>query len=359
MDGVASSSRRPGGQPNDKITMHYFQTFGSDRQIVVDPLVVELLFLARWRQVPVRLFPCKYSTTKNFGTLPTLVSRSIGVVRRDEALATMSRLANVEDSPTEKAFTSLVRCRLGNVIEAVLWNDVGVYEDYTFPALVRSMVLGWFVAWREKRWRAAMPPHSVHAALLDLRSTLAALAEHLGQADSFRLASQRSNATEIGNVDDLSGLDATAFAHLAVLYSIPCEFNSYLHKVLSEFPSLADYCDRMQERLAVWPGKSIPPNFLGALIGDKPQLSKVSGGPTADDAVPTLTWWQMWGWSEDHIEPHAVQARPQPPAWYACAFGSTALMSLLICAALGKIPKPLKTLMSGLKRTMHSHVGSQ
>ncbi|CAE8676595.1 unnamed protein product [Polarella glacialis] len=347
-------------------------------ETVLDPVFAELLCVSRWRQqLPLHFEGSRYPTLgRALGPLPAALlpaapnSRRLRPTRRDELLAALARLDpegyGAPLGGDDEAFVSLLDLCIGPAITDLLYNDRSIWEDYTRPTLVRSAPsgYGWVHAWAERRRQqrelrgrlgGIRSLDSSVALGLGLRSALEALAERLGSADSFGSKSSSSSS----EVTALSALDAKAYGHLVVLFSIPCERGSSLQQILSDFPSLARFCGWLEERLSgIWPDYG---SFLSALPPDErppppPPTASSAGRRAASEiaiqATPRRDWWEIWGWS------WAGQRRPvqfggpgkKPPAWHMPIFGVAAAFSIAVASLLGLGPQlPGRTLMDALQ----------
>lgn len=340
------------------LEVSYFQTFGPKGETVLDPVLAELFFVAKWRKLPLHLNPCRYPHIKALGTLPAGVGGAFrGIVRRTDLLSAVAALdADVYGKkldPTDKAFCSLLDSRVGEAVCAILWGDAGVWEDYTYPTVSRSAPLGrgWYLAsterQRQQRGLALKQSQNGQTAFLGLRGALEALAARLGSDDTFGSATGRKEA------ETLSALDSRVYGHLSVLFSIPCEPSSPLQKMLQDFPTLAQFCDRMELRYSAWPSSSsflasLPCRerapaaaaLLSATTGDGAQLA---APPANVPAKVRLEWWDLWGWSlgSRRRPPQAPGRRAAPPVWQAYIFGASAAASIVIAVLLGLGPAPL------------------
>lgn len=361
----------------------YHRVLGPRGETVLDPVFAELLFVARWRRLPIRFLPSAYSEVVALGELPAALANGTDcgtacaassaacgttcgcgrrVVARPALLAAAASLDACGAygqvlSADDRAFCDLTRHRMGEGIASVIWCDASVWEEFTLPALTRSSPwgFGWLLALLARRQKlrrhrcaggAATLEQRCAVALLELESALRALAERLGGADAYDVRSGDQSLEPRG----LTALDACAFAHLAVLYSIPCHKDSTLHGMLAGFPMLAHYCDRMEMRFGVWPN---PRSFLAALRHSERLPAAVSAlpEPSHQQALDGLTWWEAWGWSVGgRRRPASVQARKQAaPPWRQCVtFGIAGALSVSFAALLGWGPPPLPRLTEAL-----------
>jgi len=391
------------------ITVHH-EVKGPTGETILDPVFAELLFVARWRRLPLQLIPSRYPTVAALGALPASSGGALsssaspsnavdqdGAVTRPRLLNAVAALSGYQkgQSDDDEAFSELLRHYVADAIEAILYCDDGVWEDFTKPALARSAPrgMGWYVAWSERRRHLQRPagktslamsapgaPGSLgtaatgalsgpqsgdganasfegrsarcSVALLELTTALTALAERLDSGDSFADNGFVGGAT--GNsVDGLCALDACAFGHLSVLYSIPCQAGSRLFELLSRFPTLAQFCDRMELRLGgTWPSAE---SFLAGFPSSAraPGASCTSDSSTARSGFgaaksrqvgSNISWWEAWGWSsgERHRPPESKAKRGKTPEWYGVAFGIGASLAAASVAALGWGPPPVR-----------------
>lgn len=335
------------------------RSLGPLGETITDPVLAELCFAAQWRRLPLRYVASKYPLVRAVGTLPALVgSGAGGIVPRHMLLGNLAALDPTgygEDlAAGDAAFCGFVKARLGKAISFLLWADPGVWEDYTRHIVAKSAPFGfgWLAAWTERRRRLALmrvdEPVACGAkevALLGLPAALEAMVERLGNADFFGHAGS-------AGTERISRVDACAFGHLSVLYSIPCEPSSSLHKLLAGFPTLLNFCDRMDARFGLWPD---PKSFLAAVPPDArmPGIARSSArenrfaasAPGAraggQDPSKSLEWWEMWGWSRGGGKPAQTKARSQSPAiWHVVMFGCLATASTAGAVALGLGPSP-------------------
>mmetsp|Transcript_60558 Transcript_60558/g.170636 ORF Transcript_60558/g.170636 Transcript_60558/m.170636 type:complete len:386 (-) Transcript_60558:122-1279(-) len=343
--------------PGDSISVVYHRAMGPLGETVLDPVFAEVLFVTRWRQLPARLVPSAYPVAAALGALPAGIGR--GMIHRSELLESIAALGSSQHSkgltPSDEAFCGMLSHSIGKAIRALLFGDIGVWEDYTRPTLVQSAPLGWgwAVAWREWRRQQCGPPHPASlagpqtATFLGLRDVLKALVERLGEADSFGAA--------VG--EEVTALDARAYAHLAVLYSIPCERDSNLHALLASFPTLAHFCDRMDMRFGgIWPDAR---SFLAAcpLEARTPAAvallqRKAEGAGAGQAAAGRQEWWELWGWSRGSRGHWAEPHTPRPPFWQVYAFSVAAVVSLAIALLRGLGPVPPEGLAAPLARAL-------
>mmetsp|Transcript_83856 Transcript_83856/g.233981 ORF Transcript_83856/g.233981 Transcript_83856/m.233981 type:complete len:381 (+) Transcript_83856:54-1196(+) len=350
---VAHSAQR------NSLDVLYFKTLGPRGETVLDPVLAELLFVAKKEHLQLRLTPCAYPRMSGVGPLPVAVGGALGFVRRSQLHGALAALVGDEkQSADDAAFCSMLVHCVGGAISSILWNDEGMYEDFTRPLILRSAPLGfgWLIAWAEKRrLRVAASGFAVGAApaaqtvvLMRLEAALSALAERLGSQDVFAAPCGDGDGEDPGTV-----LDARAYAHLAVLYSIPCERGSPLHQLLRRFPTLSQFCDRTEMQLNAWPDAR---TFLAALgLDERTPAAAEALGRAAGAAVPAamkmprpLAWWELWGWSwgsrRTAFEPRAQ--RHDPPQWSVPIFASVALVSVALAMSSGWGPLRLDWLRS-------------
>lgn len=323
-------------------------------ETVLDPVLAELYFVSRWRKLPLRVLSSHYPTAAVVGPLPASIDGALGVfVPRHALLASLAAFDQEgygqQLNADDVAFCSFIRARLGEALNALLWTDDGVWDDYTRKTLVKSSPygFGWSVAWAERRRRLAgvqatgFADGNKEAALLGLPTALEALAQRLDGADTFG----EKDPSGISERRAITRLDACAFGHLSVLYSIPCEENSNLHVLLARFPTLSAFCDRMEARLRSWPDSR---SFLAAVPPQR-RLPGVQGsivGGGAADAAQSVgnshttrripAWWELWGWSRGSGKPAKSKAHQQTPAaWHAIVFGFLTVASATVAITLG------------------------
>jgi len=351
-----------------KYEVLYFQTFGSRGETVLDPVVAELLVHVKVLKLKIRLTPSRHPVSRRFGLLPVLVatagSKSRGseaaeTISRDNLIATVAKRAGdnaaMEDvSPgmhgevwatvqlqsameDDEAYCSLLRRVIGRAVQYLLWHDIGIYEDYTRP-VVRASVpygLGVFSAWLDRQLHCSGSGalREGEQAFMQLPAALESLSARLGEADFF---------TKTANAP-LSPLDACAFGHLSVLFSIPCEPGSRLYVLLNRFNNLAGLCKRVQALHNVWPSVW---TFLLAL----PEEDRPSGLPLAASAglacgedesddrrerqrQSDFRWWQYWGWSSSPRRPLVQRNEAVAPLWMMMAFGVAAVVPAAFAVA--------------------------
>lgn len=371
----------------DVVEVLQFRAFNlGGEETVLDPVFAELLLVTQWRQLPLRLTPCGYPSVSALGPLPAGVGGALGrTLRRSDLLRAVAKLDKNGGygrglSATDEAFKSLLRCRVGEAISAILWGDDGVWEDYTRPTLVRSAPpgCGWFVAWGERR-RQKQGLRS--AALLELETALQALADRLGDGDCFGGGSGHNGTSGVATAaasGELTALDACAYGHLAVLFSIPCEPSSSLHTLLVRFPSLAHFLDRIEMRFGAWPDarsflaalapSERTPAAAAALIGAAEPKGRApwariateevtAASASADGASPPegrhLEWWEAWGWSwggRRRRPEYRQEKQNEPPVWYLRAFSAAVLVSVATAVLTGCSPVPQDKVALMLRR---------
>lgn len=350
---------------------------------ILDPLTAELLFWSRWRRAAVTLKPCPRPVDWHLGPLPaaTRGDETVPRARVLDAIAAAGErgLPEVLPSETDAIYCAMVRHRVGSALRALLFGDFGTWDDYTRPTLVRSAPWGrgLYFAWQERRRQlsglslaAAADVHA--AALLALEGALTALVERLGTSDAFGCRGGQQ-----GSIESLTPLDACAYGHLAVLFSIPCESGSRLHGLLRRFATLACFCERVEQWLGgVWPSADaflagLPPGerIAGAsgtanstARGTSAVAGATGGGEgTAGTAAPLtrrrLLWWELWGWSwglgrlQDAI-PKVRKA--SPPQWYLRGFVATCGVVVLGAVATGCSPIPAPKLLALLAQWLQT-----
>lgn len=257
-------------------TVIYFRTLSRRGETVLDPVLAELLFIRRWKRLGLRLVPSNYPHLCATGELPACFSPE-GLVRRPQLLQTLrhwtgcSGLSTTEGSsakaePVEDRIPPVTdvgwRCfleqRVGVPVQILLWRDEAVYAKHTQPALLGTTPwgFGWYLTWSLRRQKlqscsSAVDDAGLLVILAELDKSLTVLEERLGNAQSFG-----------DKLRNFTYLDACAYGHLSVLYSISCERGSPFHTLLLRHRSLADFCARMELRLGAWPE---PRTFLAAL----------------------------------------------------------------------------------------------
>jgi len=358
---------------NGGIEVLHFRSVGPHGETCLDPVLAELLFIARWRGLRLRLLPSSWPSSAVCGSLPAGLGAAFsgGRVRRAELLdAARSFICGNGDgeaalSCTDEAFCSLLRRTVGQAISGILYGDVGVWEDYTRPTLVRSAPIGcgWAIALAERRKRqCAEQPGRWHAALLELEGALGALADRLGSAETF------GSTGMPGPPQAITALDACAYGHLSVLYSVPYEQGSRLHKVLTRFPSLPHLLDRLERRFRAWPD---PRSFLVSLSTEErlpgaatELLLQTPSARTVQAEAEPLMWWEAWGWSWRGYawggsrggrakRPPPVRVREyEPPGWQAAAFGLAAAASVIAAVLLGCGPVRPEELLRTVRESL-------
>ena len=260
------SKESPAGPPAPLEVLHH-SARGPRGPTVLDPVLAEVLFVTRWRRLLVRLEPSPYPVVAAVGPLPAARSGAApsgGPARRGELLAAVAALDprgyGRPPSPQCEALRGLLRFRVGEAITALLFGDEGIWEDYTRPTLADSAPggFGWALARGERRRQGlGVPPRELadrrQAALLGLPDALEVLAERLGVADSFGAAMAEVAAPSEAALE-LTALDACAYGHLAVLYSIPCEAGSNLRELLARC-SIPPILSRLA---LAWPCLALP-----------------------------------------------------------------------------------------------------
>merc|ERR1719469_713058 len=173
--------------------------------------------------------------------------------------------------------------------------------------------MGWSAALGERRRAAGGLPSALlkdrrDADILGLEAALETLADRLGGADFFGVADAQVTDMKAA----LTALDACAYGHLAVLFSIPCEKGSWLQRITARFSALAHFCDRAELLLGgdVWPdcrsflagsdaSKRIPGTAAGSRFMGAPHSSPSSpSGPQSAantgvwDEKHRAEWWE-------------------------------------------------------------------
>eukprot|EP00929_Paragymnodinium_shiwhaense_P061591 TRINITY_DN30771_c0_g1_i1.p1 TRINITY_DN30771_c0_g1~~TRINITY_DN30771_c0_g1_i1.p1 ORF type:complete len:395 (+),score=69.45 TRINITY_DN30771_c0_g1_i1:73-1257(+) len=328
---------------------------------VIDPVFAEVLFVARWRKLPIRLRGSNYPTMGAMGELPLCLDETAHggaaevVVQRHEILRHLA--ANDPEcygraQPHEDlAFCDMIRHRLGRALAVLLWSDNCIWEDFTQPAVARSAPwgVGWAVAAQEQIRQLALLEPPVRdkegrstVAVMELTETLECLAERLGSSDSF--AAQE-------HTDTLTALDACAYAHLAVLYSIPCDKGSLLQALFLQHRTLIHFCDRLELRFGAWPD---PRSFLAALPPEARMPAAMDAARHAEAEAAekngrsrqAFAWWEAWGLSLSGKRKAAPSKAKKvaPPSWHLPAFTVFAGVSVTLAALMGWGPPPFPQL---------------
>lgn len=273
------------------------------------------------------------------GALPAafggpLAAGGVQPVRRADLLRRLIEATRDVDllpaSVQDAGFCSLLRLRIGGAIDALLYGDDGVWEDYTRPAIVRAapLGLGLAAAAAERRRHLAGAGAGRHAAaLLELPGSLEALAHRLGGHATFGAGGCEEEALAEGQDLNISALDACAYAHLSVLFSIACEPGSRLQQLLASHKTLVHLCDRLELALGAWPD---PQSFLAA-IESRDRLPAAAA--TAESKATAQ------GWAGGKLQRRV-------PSWHAMAFALAASASLAVAAALGFTPWRLEQLLT-------------
>mmetsp|Transcript_26693 Transcript_26693/g.68386 ORF Transcript_26693/g.68386 Transcript_26693/m.68386 type:complete len:397 (-) Transcript_26693:146-1336(-) len=364
---------------------------------VLDPVFAELLFVTRWRHISVNLLPSPYPSAPAFGPLPVALSGGPkGPILRDRLLEAVAALDvdgyGMKCSEADEAFCALLRQRVGEALKALLFGDFGIWDECTRPTLARSAPLGfgWHVAWKERRRQlcdglgSSLLKDRQAAAVLALEGSLSALAERLADADCFGCV--RGS----GAVDSLTALDACAYGHLAVLYSIPCQPGSQLHQLLSRFSSLVHFCDRVELWLGgVWPdsrsfmaavaSKERMPGAAAASFSQESRFfndpkspsTAVAAAPAAAGANSIATsshmvdarwpvWWELWGWSLGWGRRRKALPKVRknsPPEWYPLAFGAASAATVFVACIFGCSPLPMQKIVKALEAALQQSDG--
>lgn len=372
------SSGREVGSPGlgGKIRVVHFRARGPLGDTVLDPVFAELLFVARWRGMPLELVPTGYPSTRALGQLPVSVGGVLAegrIVQRPDLLKTLSTHDGASyGSPLsidDEAFRGLLRNRVGMAITALLFGATQIWEEYTKPTLLRSAptALALVETWCERRRQRCGLSERESAdvwsvAQRELIVALEALAARLGSADCFGESDSNDNVSRgrTGNLERLNALDACAYGYLSVLFSIPCAPDSGLREVCARFPTLGQFLDRLELRFGgVWPERQ---SFLAALDPTArlpaAMTAVTSAGSVASSGAKqrhsergpsaARAWWQVWGWSTPGGggEPPEPRVRSQaPPPWHATAFGIAAVISLLAATGAGCAPPLLRRVL--------------
>ncbi|CAE7337756.1 GRXC3, partial [Symbiodinium necroappetens] len=193
-----------------------------------------------------------------------------------------------------------------------------------------------------------LPAAEIQSSLiLELRTALEALSERLGD-QSFGKGGDKQAGSDREDRHGFSRLDARAYAHLVVLFSIPCDPGSCLQRLLCDFPSLSRFVGLVEERLpGTWPDYS---TFMLALPPeDRPPPPPQSQGSVLAGPVEKRRpeWWELWGWSWGGRKRPVQFGGPgkAPPAIYAICFGMASGLSFAAALACGLGPgRPLALL---------------
>jgi len=257
----------------------YFRTMSRHGETVLDPVLAELLFIRRWKRVDLRLQPSNYPHVRATGELPACFSPD-GLVQRPQLLKKVrhwtgcgysstanSTLARADltkgcaEPGNDVAWRCFIEQRVGVPLQVLLWCDDDVYANHTRPALLGAAPsgFGWYLTWslrytcRQKlrSYTSVDDNAGLHTVLAELDENLAVLEQRLGNAKTFG-----------DEVQKFTCLDACAYGHLSVLYSIRCKRGSALHSLLLRHRNLADFCALVERGLGAWPD---PRTFLAAL----------------------------------------------------------------------------------------------
>lgn len=347
----------------DIIDVMRFRALGPCGETVLDPTTAELLFVAKWRQMHERFGFEKVNYHIQFeisnwpyvaalGSLPAAFGGPLSkggahhsgqAARCDDLLRrVVEATRDVEllpESVQDAGFCSLLRLRIGRAIDALLYGDDGVWEDYTRPAIVRSapLGLGLAVANSERRRRSANESiaASRKAALIELPGSLEALAHHLGDHETFGSVAESLADNSAGSSLHISALDACAYAHLSVLFSIACEPGSRLQQLLASHKTLVHLCDRLELAVSAWPDAR---SFLAAIeLQDRLQAT-VAASDSKTNAVAS-TW-------------NGGKLQRRVPFWHTMAFTLAAAASIATAAMLGYLPRRLEQLLSRGSRAL-------
>jgi len=335
-----------------------------DKQTVLDPVHAELRFLSKWRpHLRLKFEGSSYPTIAALGQLPAALSADHGVVARKdlrELLATVDPQGyGASLASDDEAFLHLLD-RIGILIAALLYQDASIWEMHTRPTLLSSAPPGFgtvtaLMERQRQRQRlqeataCGLPSAQIHSSsmILELRTALEALSERLGD-QSFGKGSDKQSGSDREDRHGFSRLDARAYAHLVVLFSIPCDPGSCLQRLLCDFPSLSRFVGLVEERLpGTWPDYS---TFMLALPPeDRPPPPPQSQGSVLVGPVEKRRpeWWELWGWSWGGRKRPVQFGGPgkAPPAIYAICFGMASGLSFAVALACGLGPgRPLALL---------------
>ncbi|CAJ1422863.1 unnamed protein product [Effrenium voratum] len=334
-------SAAPAAGPGDVWRIVHLHAQSQCGATLLDPVHAELRFLSKWRpHLPLQFDGSRYPTIAALGPLPAACTHT--VVGRKELLPALALLDpevyGAPLSPDDESCRCLLD-RIGLLTSSLLYEDPGVWETYTCPTLMRSAPrgFGWATAFAERRRQLQQlreeqffhEPLSSVAVLVELRSVLEALSDHLGDG-SFDAGAEQ----------------------LVVLLSIPCDPGSSLQRLLTDFPAVSRYVGCIEERLpGTWPDYS---SFMLALSPDeRPPPPPMSAGTKTvqHPGQARREWWEVWGWSWGGRNQPVAFGGPgkSPAAFYAIGFGIVTGLSFLaaILCGLGS-SQPLKILRSFL-----------
>mmetsp|Transcript_37341 Transcript_37341/g.89812 ORF Transcript_37341/g.89812 Transcript_37341/m.89812 type:complete len:302 (+) Transcript_37341:23-928(+) len=225
-------------------TLALFSTRLDGQEIFIDPVALELRVLNihyGWN-LEERLY--HHPRTGLTGQLPAVIVGQRVCTRPDAGDLRMLASAGLVVPPNHsesEAFRSWLHHELGSVIEDLLFRDTAVFRQFTLRVLAASvsnyaeLVHSSFCF--TERPKFAVSSTSV---LCTVRRVLDIAAERLGVLRYF------------GADETFDCSDAAAFAHLAVLLSIPFEKGSPMAVLLQQYPTLRRYCERIREEFLVW-----------------------------------------------------------------------------------------------------------
>ncbi|CAE7666116.1 Acadl [Symbiodinium sp. CCMP2456] len=344
-----------GGAP---IRVVHLQARG-EKQTVLDPVHAELRFLSKWRpHLPLKFEGSSYPTIAALGQLPAALSATHGVVARKDLRQLLAKVDpqgyGAALAADDEAFLHLLD-RIEILIAALLYQDASIWETHTRPTLLSSAPPGFGTVTalterrrQKQRLQEAMASRGLPAGaqiqsslmILELRTALEALSERLGD-QSFGKGGDKQAGSDREDRHGFSRLDARAYAHLVVLFSIPCDPGSCLQRLLCDFPSLSRFVGLVEERLpGTWPDYS---TFMLALPPeDRPPPPPQSQGSVLVGPVEKRRpeWWELWGWSWGGRKRPVQFGGPgkAPPAIYAICFGMASGLSFAVALACGLGP---------------------
>mmetsp|Transcript_21667 Transcript_21667/g.46375 ORF Transcript_21667/g.46375 Transcript_21667/m.46375 type:complete len:301 (-) Transcript_21667:129-1031(-) len=225
-------------------TLALFGTRLDGQEIFIDPVALELRVLnihCGWR-LKERLY--HHPRTGLTGQLPAVIVGQSVCTRPDASdlrMLASAGLAVPPSHPESEAFRSWLHHELGSAIEDLLFRDKAVFRQFTLRVLASSvsnyaeLVHSSFCFTERPRFAV-----SSTSLLCTVRRVLDTASERLGVMRYF------------GADETFDCADAAAFAHLAVLLSIPFERGSPMAVLLQQYPSLRRYCERIREEFLVW-----------------------------------------------------------------------------------------------------------